>query len=70
MATLEENRSLLQRILNLPANDAELKKKGLSSEDINAFKDFFCLIDPEANKQVKRMREIIEYLDRLDAQKK
>ena len=39
MTTLEENHSLLQRIQNLP-NDAELKKKGWSEEEFNAYNEF------------------------------
>ena len=34
MATLEENRSLMQRIFNLPANDAELRQIGFGDDEI------------------------------------
>jgi len=70
MATLEENRSLMQRIFNLPANDAELRQIGFSDDEINAYKDLLSLLDPEANRQVQRMRDIIAYCDKLDSQKK
>lgn len=70
MATLEENRSLMQRIFNLPANDAELRQIGFGDDEINAYKDLLSLLDPEANRQVQRMRDIIAYCDKLDSPKK
>lgn len=70
MATLEENRSLMQRIFNLPANDTELRQIGFGDDEINAYKNLLSLLDPEANLQVKRMRDIMAYCDRLDSQKK
>ena len=70
MATLEENRSLMQRIINLPANDAELRQIGFGDDEINAYKDLLSHLDPEANRQVKRMRNIIDYCDKLDSQNK
>ena len=60
----------MQRIFNLPANDVELRQIGFGDDEINAYKDLLSLLDPEANSQVKRMRDIMAYCDKLDSQKK
>lgn len=67
---LEECRSLMRRICSLPDNEEELKKKGFDEEDIETLKSIFLLLDPEANKKVQRMLEIIDYCDNLDSQKR
>lgn len=69
MATLEENRNLMQRISNLPTNDEELHKLGFSDNDISTIKDTIMLVDPEANRVTKRMQEILHYLDNMDKDK-
>ena len=70
MATLEECRNLMKRICNLPANDVELKKQGFDDDGIRVLKDTIKLIDPDVNRVVQRMQEILVYFDKLDAQKK
>lgn len=67
---LEECRSLMQRICSLPDNEEELKKRGFDDEDIETLKSIFLLFDPEANKAVQRMLEIIDYWKNLDSQKR
>ena len=58
---LEECRSLMKRICNIPNNYEELKKKGFNDEDIESYENIILLFDPEANAQVKRMKELIYY---------
>ena len=70
MATLEECRSLMQRICNLPANDAELKKQGFDDDSIKVLRDTIMLVDPDANRIAQRMQDILAYCDKLDSQKK
>ena len=79
MATLEECRNLMQRICNLPANDAELKKQGFDDDGIKAVlhsvrprinRDTIMLVDPDANRVAQRMQDILAYCDKLDSQKK
>ena len=61
MANLEESRRLMQRICNLPSNTEELKKQGFQDEDIEVYRDLMSNLDPEVNKLVKRMKELIDY---------
>ena len=61
MASLEESKRLMQRICNLPSNTEELKKQGFQDEDIEAYREFMSNLDPEVNKLVKRMKELIDY---------
>ena len=61
MANLEESKRLMQRICNLPSNTEELKKQGCQDEDIEVYRDLMSNLDPEVNKLVKRMKELIDY---------
>lgn len=69
MATLEENRNLMQRVCNLPNNANELRSLGFSDEAIDTLKDTIMLIDPDASRIAKRMQEILHYMDDLDKMK-
>ena len=60
-ASLEESKRLMQRICNLPTNTEELKKQGFQDEDIEVYRDLMSNLDPEVNKLVKRMKELIDY---------
>lgn len=51
----------MQRICNLPSNTEELKKQGFQDEDIEVYRDLMSNLDPEVNKLVKRMKELIDY---------
>ena len=51
----------MQRICNLPSNTEELKKQGFQDEDIEGYRDLMSNLDPEVNKLVKRMKELIDY---------
>lgn len=70
MAKLEECLNLMQRICNLPTNDAELKKQGFDDNSIKVLRNTIMLLDPDANRQVKRMQDILDYCDNLDSRKK
>ena len=61
MASLEESKRLMQRICNLPTNTEELKKQGFQDEDIEVYRELMSNLDPEVNKLVKRMKELIDY---------
>ena len=61
MASLEESKPLMQRICNLPSNTEELKKQGFQDEDIEVYRELMSNLDPEVNKLVKRMKELIDY---------
>lgn len=61
MASLEESKQLMLRICNLPTNTEELKKQGFQDNDIEAYREFMSNLDPEVNKLVKRMKELIDY---------
>ena len=61
MASLEESKRLMQRICNLPTNTEELKKQGFQDEDIEVYRELMSNLDPEVNKLVKRMKELIAY---------
>jgi hypothetical protein len=61
MASLEESKRLMQRICNLPTNTEELKKQGFQDKDIEVYREFMSNLDPEVNKLVKRMKELIDY---------
>ena len=61
MASLEESKRLMQRICNLPTNTEELKKQGFQDEDIEVYSELMSNLDPEVNKLVKRMKELIDY---------
>lgn len=61
MASLEESKQLMLRICNLPTNTEELKKQGFQDKDIEAYKKLMSNLDPEVNKLVKRMKELIDY---------
>ena len=60
-ASLEESKRLMQRICNLPTNTEELKKQGFQDEDIEVYRELMSNLDPEVNKLVKRMKELIDY---------
>ena len=60
----------MQRICNLPANDAELKKQGFDDDSIKVLRDTIMLVDPDANRVAQRMQDILAYCDKLDSQKK
>ena len=61
MASLEESKQLMLRICNLPTNTEELKKQGFQDEDIEVYRELMSNLDPEVNKLVKRMKELIDY---------
>ena len=61
MASLEESKQLMLRICNLPTNTEELKKQGFQDKDIEAYRKLMSNLDPEVNKLVKRMKELIDY---------
>ena len=49
------------RICSLPTNREELKKIGFQDKDIEEYNEFMSKFDPETNKIVKRMKELIDY---------
>ena len=51
----------MQRICNLPSNTEELKKQGFQDEDIEVYRDLMSNLDPEVNKLVKSMQDLIDY---------
>ncbi len=61
MASLEESKRLMLRICSLPTNREELKKIGFQDKDIEEYNEFMSKFDPETNKIVKRMKELIDY---------
>ena len=61
MASLEESKQLMLRICNLPTNTEELKKQGFQDKDIEVYRELMSNLDPEVNKLVKRMKELIDY---------
>ena len=63
LAKLNECKSLMQRICNLPDNHEELKKKGSNDDDIETLENSILLWDPEANAQVKRIKEIMNKVE-------
>ena len=66
MASLEESKQLMLRICNLPTNTEELKKQGFQDKDIEAYRKLMSNLDPEVNKLVKRMKELIDYKPRSE----
>lgn len=61
MASLDECKSLMQRIYNLSINIEELKKQGFQDNDIKVYKEFIKKMDPEVAIQVERMKELMDY---------
>ena len=59
---LDECRDLIRRLCNLPTNDEELKKD-FSEEEINDIRQTILMFDPDASYQVKRFKEIMDYID-------
>lgn len=62
MADLNECLNLMQRLCNLPSNEDELRKT-FTDEQIIDIRKVILLFDPEANQQVKRWKEIIDYIE-------
>ena len=65
MVSLEECKSLMQRIYNLSINIEELKKQGFQDKDIEVYTEFVRKMDPEVAKQVERMKKLINYTPKL-----
>lgn len=63
MSNLNECRDLMRRICNLPDNDKDLKKKGFNDDQIKDYRYVISLIDPEANEKVRRIKEIMDYIE-------
>jgi hypothetical protein len=62
MDKLNECLRLMRRLCNLPSNEDELKKT-YSEDEIETIRKTILLFDPEANQQVKRWKEIIDYVE-------
>lgn len=62
MDKLNECLGLMRRLCNLPANEEELRKT-YTDEQIDAIRQAILLFDPEAYQQVKRWKEIIDYVE-------
>ena len=62
MDKLNECLDLMRRLCNLPSNEDELKKT-YSEDEIETIRKTILLFDPEANQQVKRWKEIIDYVE-------
>ena len=62
MDKLNECLCLMRRLCNLPSNEDELRKT-YSEDKIETIRKTILLFDPEANQQVKRWKEIIDYIE-------
>lgn len=58
---LEEARKLINRISELPSKKDELHNMGFSESEIETLENVLSLLDVEANIQLKRMKELINY---------
>ena len=62
MNKINECLGLMRRLCNLPSNEDELRKV-FSNEEIDTIRQTILLFDPEANQQVKRWKEIMDYVE-------
>ena len=58
---LEEAKKLINRISELPSKREELHNMGFSESEIETLENALALLDVEANLQLKRMKELINY---------
>lgn len=52
------------RICNLPNDNEKLKEIGFTDDAISYLRDTLVLLNPEANEQLNRMKDIIKYIER------
>ena len=52
----------MRRLCNLPSNEDELRKT-YTDEQINDIRQTILMFDPEAHQQVKRWKEISDYIE-------
>lgn len=58
---LNEVKKLISRIIQLPSNREDLNKLGFTDAEIDNIETVLAMFDIEANSELRRMKELINY---------